>query len=380
MRQMPVMPSTTIRTNPLPLNPGDLKDGELKSGNVDKVGGNSNSNGNDTRSSTQTQKNISQSLKFAKQALAINLADPESWYVVGNAYMSSFFAGGSSRNAAEQELNWACGAYDKAEKLHIEKEATLAAVGGGVVAPFEIGSLGRSFPDLYYNRASLRKYRQDFQPAIDDYRQAATLDPSGLGPQSLQACSELELWVQRVSDLVDKKGGRKGKRLKTFVKGLDGVKLPQVKKGAVANHEVVSSVLDLEVSVDLEVGGSADEKRTVASNTDKAISLKVLMPLGDVLTPPSTFLAVDSKEQVFVLSIYNLGVEFAKILGGEKDVLTILEPRVRRVGVGGSEGKGYLCIEVADPNFSLLLNGGFVGGQGMTGTGVGSAVATFGSI
>lgn len=35
---------------------------------------------------------MSESVEMAKKALNLNLKDGESWYIMGNAYMSNFFA------------------------------------------------------------------------------------------------------------------------------------------------------------------------------------------------------------------------------------------------------------------------------------------------
>jgi len=40
----------------------------------------------------QMDKVIEESVKIAKEALLLDMKDPESWYVVGNAMLSSYFA------------------------------------------------------------------------------------------------------------------------------------------------------------------------------------------------------------------------------------------------------------------------------------------------
>lgn len=37
-------------------------------------------------------KNVEEGLELAKQAVEMNTADPESWMVLGNAYLASFFS------------------------------------------------------------------------------------------------------------------------------------------------------------------------------------------------------------------------------------------------------------------------------------------------
>jgi hypothetical protein len=40
----------------------------------------------------EKKKNMSESVKLAKQALMLDMKDPVTWFFLGNAYMNNFFA------------------------------------------------------------------------------------------------------------------------------------------------------------------------------------------------------------------------------------------------------------------------------------------------
>lgn len=75
---------------------------------------------------------IEESVKIAKEALLLDMKDPESWYVVGNAMLSSYFA---SQKPVD-ELRYALKCYTNAETYY------------GTVKN----------PDLFFNRGNILKY------------------------------------------------------------------------------------------------------------------------------------------------------------------------------------------------------------------------------
>ncbi|CAN0278551.1 unnamed protein product, partial [Discosporangium mesarthrocarpum] len=118
---------------------------------------------------------LEESLSRAKQAVAMGLSDPLSWYMLGNAHVASFFRGPNRL----EDLNRAMQAYSRAE-----------AFGGG------------KNPDLYFNRAQVLHFREDFAAAAKDYRTARELDPQLPASVELGA---MERGVERLSKLVGKK-------------------------------------------------------------------------------------------------------------------------------------------------------------------------------
>lgn len=95
---------------------------------------------------------IEESVKIAKEALLLDMKDAESWYVVGNAMLSSYFASQKSVD----ELRYALKCYNNAETYY------------GTVKN----------PDLFFNRGNILKYLQDYSGAVVAYQQADRLDSS----------------------------------------------------------------------------------------------------------------------------------------------------------------------------------------------------------
>lgn len=62
--------------------------------------------------SEQKKKNYQQSIELASKAVGIDLADSQSWYVLGNAHLTNFFV--NNENVAE--LSLALKAYSQSEE------------------------------------------------------------------------------------------------------------------------------------------------------------------------------------------------------------------------------------------------------------------------
>jgi len=82
---------------------------------------------------------VKQSLQLAKQAVALDLTDGYSWYVLGNAHLTNFFT--STRTV--EELEFALKAYNQSES-HTESKN----------------------PDLHFNRATAFKFIERYAEAV----------------------------------------------------------------------------------------------------------------------------------------------------------------------------------------------------------------------
>uniref|UniRef100_A0A672UR55 Uncharacterized protein n=1 Tax=Strigops habroptila TaxID=2489341 RepID=A0A672UR55_STRHB len=102
------------------------------------------------------------SLAQAEAAVRCDPRDGASWYVLGNAYVSLFFAGGQSPEAARRAL----GAYAQAER--VDPEAA-------------------NNPDLHLNRATLLQYEERFGAALEGLSRAAALAPGWAEPRRRHA-------------------------------------------------------------------------------------------------------------------------------------------------------------------------------------------------
>merc|ERR1711871_621311 len=102
-------------------------------------------------SPTEMAQNIDESMARAKQALGLDLNDGSSWYVLGNAYSTKFFA--VSHNP--EDLDKAIQAYNRAQT-----------------------NGGENNPDLFMNRGNILRYLERYTEAAADFRTAADLDPA----------------------------------------------------------------------------------------------------------------------------------------------------------------------------------------------------------
>uniref|UniRef100_A0A0E0MWZ6 Tetratricopeptide repeat protein 5 OB fold domain-containing protein n=2 Tax=Oryza TaxID=4527 RepID=A0A0E0MWZ6_ORYRU len=98
---------------------------------------------------------VEESIKHAKEAVMLDIRDGNSWYNLGNAYLTSFFVSGSWDH---MKLHHSVKAYQNAEKDETTK----------------------CNPDLYYNCATADKYLENYERALRGFEAAALKDP-GLG-------------------------------------------------------------------------------------------------------------------------------------------------------------------------------------------------------
>ncbi|XP_069796975.1 tetratricopeptide repeat protein 5 isoform X2 [Narcine bancroftii] len=135
-------------------------------------------------------RNIQASVEQARQALQMDLTDGTSWYILGNAYLSLFFASGQSARLSQQALS----AYMQAEK---------------------VDPASHNNADLHLNRSTLYRYEENYQAALNGFAQASALDPAS-SEASLRE-QQLLNFLARVSTLVQQKGKLKTKRLNGLV-------------------------------------------------------------------------------------------------------------------------------------------------------------------
>ncbi|XP_074787139.1 LOW QUALITY PROTEIN: tetratricopeptide repeat protein 5 [Athene noctua] len=134
---------------------------------------------------------LRESLAQAEAAVRCAPRDGRSWYVLGNAYVSLFFGGGQSPEAARRAL----GAYAQAER--VDPEAA-------------------NNPDLHLNRATLLQYEERFGAALEGLGRAAALAPGWAEPRRRHA--HLLDFLTRLCALLANRGKVRGKRRR----GLEG--------------------------------------------------------------------------------------------------------------------------------------------------------------
>ncbi|PKI44305.1 hypothetical protein CRG98_035379 [Punica granatum] len=160
---------------------------------------------------------VEESIKHAKEAIALDVKDGNSWYNLGNACLTSFFVTGAWDHG---KLLQSLKAYQNAEKDERMK----------------------SNPDLYFNCATVNKYLENYERALSGFEAAALKDPG------LNASDE----VQKIVNLLDKldnflKVHKKAKRLASMASSLTSVSLsPPYRR---ANVDALTEGLNKAVAV-----------------------------------------------------------------------------------------------------------------------------------
>ncbi|CAM9225661.1 unnamed protein product [Chrysoparadoxa australica] len=260
------------------------------------------------------EKLLTESLQKAKEAVALDLSDAHSWYVLGNAHVAIFFRVSHST----RDLQRAIQAYTTAESHG-----------------------GENNPDLYFNKARVHQFLEEYQNACKAYSAAHVLDPQLPAEDAL---SSIRHSVERTSELVERKGKLKLKRIRQLTESLH---LADVKLGE-------------------GIRGAGLSELQLGKNEGLAVALKVIMPVSDGGTAPEKLLVVDESETCTVLSLYHLDQRaIAKLYW--KDVLIVVHPNMKHITLGkapsGNEGNldegdviGYKSITVNRPT-DLLING-----------------------
>uniref|UniRef100_A0ACD5TCI9 Uncharacterized protein n=1 Tax=Avena sativa TaxID=4498 RepID=A0ACD5TCI9_AVESA len=241
---------------------------------------------------------VEESISHAKEAVMLDIKDGNCWYNLGNAYLTSFFVSGAWNHT---QLHHSVKAYQNAEK----DEST------------------KSNPDLYYNCAIANKYLENFERALSGFEAAALKDPD------LGADTE----IQKITSLLDKlvnamKRQLRSKRLASLVSSLVEVNLKSSHKKATIS--ILSEGL----------------------NKTVAVLAKVVLLIRHDDVAPLYYLACDSDQSYFILSVYGLRNEAIK----EGDRVALLEPYYRMLNIPWKEQRyQFKSIRVDFPE-QILIN------------------------
>ncbi|XP_062211785.1 uncharacterized protein LOC133912860 [Phragmites australis] len=238
------------------------------------------------------------SIKHAKEAVMLDIKDGNSWYNLGNAYLTSFFVGGAWDHT---KLHHSVKAYQNAEK---DQTMNLN-------------------PDLYYNCATADRYLENYERALHGFEAAAIKDP-GLGANTE---------VQKIISLLDKlenamKGQLRSKRLASLVSSLSDVNLKSLHKKATVS--ILSEGLNKAVVV---LG-------------------KVVLLIRYDNVAPLYYLTCDLDQCYFILSVYGLRNDAIK----EGDRVALFEPYYRILDTSWKEKHyQFKSIRVDFPE-QILIN------------------------
>ncbi|KAG8455547.1 hypothetical protein GDO86_001663 [Hymenochirus boettgeri] len=261
-----------------------------------------------SQDSEEKSRNIIDSVKQAKEAVQMDPQDGTSWYILGNAYLSLFFCTGQNPKISQQALN----AYMQAEK--VDKTAS-------------------SNPDLHLNRATLCKYEERYEEALDGFSRASCLEPSWSEPVMRE--QQLLDYLGKLCVLLVNKGKIRGKRLQNMLSNLTPVLLGQYSG---------SGGLELKPLSSLQPG----------RNTDCVVLGRVVFSLMPEDRVPFTFGLVDAKGSCYAVMVYNMVESWGVLIA---DSVTIPQPLLKQHNV---QHKGQIftfqSIRVESP-VQLLVNG-----------------------
>lgn len=250
----------------------------------------------------QRADNYAKALARAKEALALDTSDPESWETLGNAYVGDFFVNVKRPDDIFKGLI----AYEKAEGLY--------------------DKLGKRNPSLFLNRGMAAKYIQDYDVALRSFQKAHEM---GSTTAAQEGKLVLEL-VQRLANQVERKCDFRAKRLKEF-----SADFPAESRG----------LRQLEA-------GEGDAQPLAAR-------LVAIVDRKDEV--PVILVACDAAGDFFALAVYHADLRrLAKAVVPTKSILQIQQPKLRQISLAIPAGKtiAYPCVLVGHPRDASVVGGG----------------------
>lgn len=244
---------------------------------------------------------VEESIQHAKKAVMLDVKDGQSWYALGNAYLSSFFVMG----AWDQNKLYLClKAYQNAEK----------------------DELANNNPDLYFNSAMANRYLENYERALSGFESASLKDP---GMNADQEVEKLVILLTKLEESSINKGQMKSKRYASLVSSLgnENIKLTLKPVAMQFLHE--------------------------GYNRGVVVIGKVLLFIPHENGMPLYYVVSDAEGSCFILSIYGLRNGVIK----ESDTVTLLEPSYRNIFVSWKNKTYHFKAIRVDFLQQILLNG-----------------------
>ncbi|XP_077401481.1 tetratricopeptide repeat protein 5 isoform X1 [Vanacampus margaritifer] len=262
-------------------------------------------------------KQVLESVDMARQAVELDVADGTSWYILGNAYVSLFFSCGQRAQLSTQALS----AYAQSER--VDRAAAC-------------------YPELHFNRATLFQYEEMFGSALAGYSRAASLDPGW--PEPAEKEKQLMEYLNNVTELCQKKGKVKARRLRSMMSNLNTSSLGPCSSPEFRSWTGHVGSLEPRPSSSLVHG----------LNGGVAALGKVVFSLAPRDRMAFTFGMVDSEETCVVVMVYNTADSWGVLIG---DTVVVPEPRVKRHSITHNDTSfDFMSIRVDSPLF-LIVNG-----------------------
>jgi len=242
--------------------------------------------------------NIRLSVDTAKEAVALDVSDGHSWFVLGNAFLSVFFFAGQNPAVLKQCMS----AYTRAEQ-----DRTSA-----------------NNPDLHYNRAVAFKYQEDYPKAIAGYQRAKLLDPSWNEPEDERV--SLIKRLKLCDEVIRNKSCLKPKKLKNLLNQIKDSDLGPFLGGTYTSP--LNKTITLKCALIKDLHTNRNDNIVIYGKIISVIPVKDGVPFQCIL--------IDSSGKCIAVSVFNLAVGKGMIVG---DSVAIPEPFVQlhEVTVEGEE-------------------------------------------
>jgi len=270
---------------------------------------------------TDTINHIAESVEKAKDAVALDVKDGTSWYVLGNGLLVRFFF----LSHQEEDLRNAFKAYQQAETC------TNPCVNN---------------PDLFFNRAKIYKYQEEYDLAVQGFARAAQLEPCWEEPS--KEIAQILSFLDQVQVHI-RKGTVKSKRFRSLLEKIPSN--PMMAVSMLSNSETSKEYHYLPI-----------ESITTGFKQGYYVAGIILEKIAKEFLP-ATFSLSDRDGAVIALSIYNIG-NVEAIQNG--DLLVVLDPTVRNVFfTHNTKERSFIYIraeyenliinnKIADPNAFAL--------------------------
>jgi len=241
--------------------------------------------------------NTKDALGKAKEAVGLDLNSSHAWYVLGNAHLTHFFV--KNNNYDLKDLNSVLAAFKQAEKQ----------------------IFGLEKMDLYLNRATVYRYLEQYQLAMDDLSKALQIDPQWNSP--LEAMDSIFVMLKKIKHAIDTKGQLKVKKIRQYENQLNIIK-----------------------------ESSSIDQLQIQENNGKTLVGIIISLITNPTSIPLMSVIMDKKGDCIALSIYNL-TEAAINVGNQ---ISISDPKLKEIKlIHNDEVIQFRSVVVETPN-TLKIN------------------------
>ena len=264
---------------------------------------------------SQEKLNIAEeSIGYAKKAISLDLQDSFSWYIMGNAYFYKAFV---DKNQYK-DLLYALNAYNRSE---------------GKIKKYKN-------PDLFYNRAVVHSYLENYEMAYLDFKEASIIDEN---LKSDNLCENILNTVKTTNKLIKNMCGLKPTKLAQILTNIP--------------HQLREDVnFKLITCQDLIEG----------ENKEKILTGKIVTNVESSFDVPISFVCVDYSGNFYNLSIYNISKEFLSTIVYMTSSVVIFNPIMKKIKMDIKDEEKekkieYPCVQISDLN-NLLVDGKYCSG------------------